>query len=218
MNTKLLTLPAAALLGLSSLSAQAIPTPALFYYDINVDGVSSPAGVDLSLFNTGTGLGTITASISGVGSHTLDAYFDHDIGGSFSNEAGKARRTAASGQSWEIDKISGNIWSNFLNSDLDNTNSVVFPTIGDVAMAMGWDFDLLSNQEAEISFLLSTEKPDEGFYLKQENIVGGNPNYLRSNYDIYLSSTLRVVPEPSMLLLLGIGLTGMVITRRKMKV
>ncbi len=41
MNTKLLTLPAAALLGLSSLSAQAVPDLNLFEYAFNVDGVVS---------------------------------------------------------------------------------------------------------------------------------------------------------------------------------
>ncbi len=64
-----------------------------------------PPGVDISLFDTNTGLGTITASISGAGRHTFDAFFDHDIGArNFSNEVGKARRTLASGQSWEIDE------------------------------------------------------------------------------------------------------------------
>ncbi|MCG6937322.1 MAG: PEP-CTERM sorting domain-containing protein [Gammaproteobacteria bacterium] len=223
MKTKLLLWPAAALLGLSSLSAQATPTVDLYEFDINIDGVSSyikpggeavPAGVDLSLFDMSTGLGTISATFSGAGSHNFTAFFDHDIGSyTFDNEIGSTSGVAASGQSWEIDDPAGDIFDNFDVNTLEN--SIGVSGLSDISMAMGWDFLLGGNQTATINLLLSDERPDSGFFLKQRNMVGGNPNYLRSNYDLYLSSTISVVPEPSILLLMGIGLVGMVANRRK---
>ena len=80
MNTKRLTLWAGAtLLAMSSLSAQAVP--ALYDYGFNIDGTvtmnAAAGGVNISLFNTATGMGTITATITGAGAHSFDAFFDH---------------------------------------------------------------------------------------------------------------------------------------------
>jgi hypothetical protein len=225
MKTKLVLWPAATLLGLSSLSAQATPTVDLYEFDINIDGISSyikplgeavPAGVDVSLFDMSTGLCTISVTISGAGSHSFDAFFDHDIGSyTFDNETGSTSGVAASGQSWEIDDPAGDIFDNFDANTLDN--SVGVSGLNDISMAMGWDFLLDGNQTATINLLLSDERPDSGFFLKQSNMVGGDPNNLRSNYDLYLSSKINVVPEPSILLLMGVGLVGMVASRRKEK-
>ena len=223
MNTKILLWPAAALLGLSSLSAQATPTVDLYEFDINIDGVSSyikpggeavPAGVDVSLFDMSTGLGSISATFSGAGTHNLTVFFDHDIGSqSYSNEVGSTSGVAASGQSWEIDDPANDIFDNFDINSLDD--SIGVSGLNDISMAMGWDFELNANQTATINLLLGTDRPD-GFYLKQKNMVGGNgPENFYSNYDLYLSSTISVVPEPSILLLMGIGLVGMVANRRR---
>ena len=203
MNTKLLTLSAAALLGLSSLSAQAVPTLSLNSYSFNIDGGitydSAPPPTPTSvvdMINFDGVLGTISATITGVGSHSFYAYFDHNFGNDFTNETGvtKFGATAALGQSWDI-------------------NGTTLPE--DVSMAMGWDFDLLAGEAAEISLVLSTEKPDADFFLKQINWGGLSGNNPWENGKLYLSGTLDTVPEPSMLLLLGVGLAGMVVTRRK---
>ena len=231
MNTKLLTLPAAALLGLSSLSAQAVPTLFLNEYGINIDGdyiydsapLPTPTSVvDMSLFD-GV-VGTISATITGMGHHSFDAYFDHDFGLDWSNETGvtKYGATAATGQSWEIDEpgyISGDIVDNFEASTLDNSIGLLIPE--DVSMAMGWDFDLLAGETAVVTVLLSEEKPDADFFLKQINWGGLSGNNHWMNGKLYLSSALDItgtVPEPSMFLLLGVGAVGMVVTRRKVKV
>jgi len=247
---KILLWPAAAVLGLSSLSAQAIMSPPLLAdYGFNIDGDVSypfygdpvPANVNTSLFDDWTGLGTITATITGAGSHNFDAYFDHDISNTTDNELGSTSGSVGAGQSWEVD---GSLWANNPGDiDLNFEAGILDNTIGngipdDVAMAMGWDFDLTDGQTAEIILELTDIAPLSGFFLAQSNMVRGV-----SNYDIFLTGTLNItggclsscnedqgkvpepcnedqgkVPEPSILLLMSLGLAGMVASRRKEKV
>jgi hypothetical protein len=243
MNTKILLWPAAALLTLSSMSAQAISSPPVLNdYGFNLDGDISyplygdpvPAGVNTSLFDDLLGLGTITATITGAGAHNFAAYFDHDISLTWDNEAGSTINSAASGQSWEIDMppLAGDIDINFEANTLDNSIANTLPD--DVAMAMGWDFTLGLGQTAGITLLLSDVLPaTSSLILAQDNIVSGV-----SNYTIYLTGDLSItgcgitttcdtgdndngngtVPEPSIMLLMGLGLAGMVVSRRKNRV
>ena len=242
---KILLWPAAALLGLNSLSANAIAFPPILNdYGFNVDNTVSnplfgdpvPANVNLGAFDDWLGLGTITASFSGDGAHNFDVYFDHDISQTVDNEQGSTIGSAASGQSWEIDSapIVGDIDLNMEASALDNLNQALVPD--DIAMAMGWDFTLTNGQTAEITLslmgvdlLLQSPVVPSGFSLVQSNLVNGG-----SNYDIYLSGELIItgcgsqcgpggpgdgkVPEPSIMLLMGLGLAGMVVSRRKTRV
>lgn len=238
MNTKQLVLwGGAALLGMSSLSAQAVPS--LYGYSFNVDGtvtdvklspfdpiVAAPAGVNVGGFNDSTGLGSITATITGAGSHTFDAFFDHEIDvaiNSFFNESAAASGVAAAGQSWEIDEpgfIDGDIYENFQASALDNGigtsiyGDTFFPD--DVSMAMGWDFTLAAGETGFISLMLSDFMPASGFFLTQSD--------LNSNDNIYLASSLSIksttaVPAPPIVWLLGsgIGIIGLIGTARRKK-
>lgn len=228
MNTKRILLWAgAALLAISSLSVQA--TLSLFDYGFNIDGTvtsnAAPAGVNIGSFNTSTGLGSITSTITGAGSHTFDAFFDHEIDeaiNTYFNESGMATGVAAAGQSWEIDEpgyVDGDIFENFQASALDNGigtsiyGDTLFPD--DVSMAMGWDFTLAAGETAFISLLLSDTNNGGGFFLTHSDAD--------SQYDFYLSSSLTIrgggtpTPEPSILLLLGVGLAGMAVNRRRKK-
>lgn len=229
MNTKrLLSWISAALLAVSSLSAQAIP--ALFDYGFNIDGTvtmnAAPAGVNTGGFNTTTGLGTITATITGAGAHSFDAFFDHEIDeaiNTFFNESAAATGVAAAGQSWETDEpgwVSGDIFENFQVSALDNSvGTSIYGdafALDDVSMAMGWDFNLAVGETALITLLLSDTDNGGGFFLTHSDVD--------SQYEFYLSSALRITgggvptPEPSILLLLGVGLAGMMVSRRRVNV
>jgi hypothetical protein len=232
-TTNILLWPAAALLGLSSLSAQAVPAaPDLWDYGFNVDGSISypfggdpiPASVNTTLFDDFTGLGIITAHISGTGSHSFDVFFDHDVGAVTSlNELATATGTPSAGQSYEAG-FPLDVLNHFEASALTNTTAGV---PDDVAMAMGWDFSLLNGEVADITIELTDIMPLSGFFLTQSNIVTAG-----SNYDFYLTGDIAIsctlnqcgptgngdhnnVPEPSMLFLMGAGLFGMVANRRR---
>lgn len=179
-----------AALGVAAIAALAMPAAApaavigLTDFALNVDGGAPPAA-DLSAFDTATGLGTITVSVSGPGLHFAGLFVDHEIDAAangFVNETGMAVGTPAAGESWEIDEPGfgggtgvyfGDIYANLANGALDNALLVNLSdgTSGappdDISMALGWDFLLTAEEEALIRFVLSTTPPSGGFYLVQ---------------------------------------------------
>lgn len=196
----------------------------LFDYAFNIDGSvtaqAAPAGVNLAAFDTTTGLGSISVSLAGAGSHYVALFVDHEIDetiNTFFNEFGATSAAApGSGQSWEIDEpgyVFGDIFTNFSASALDGGNGVPGSAVDDVSMAMGWDFNLAAGQTATISFLISTSAPVGGFYLQQTDPDSNDATF-------YLSSFLRIgqggqAPEPTPLLLVGLGLLGAAFAGRR---
>ncbi|MFA5904945.1 MAG: PEP-CTERM sorting domain-containing protein [Desulfobacula sp.] len=186
-----------------------------------------PAGVNGAVFDTTTGIGTIAVTISGTGSHYFGAFFDHEIDeaiNTFSNEYGSVSGSPATGQSWEIDEpgyVFGDIYSNFAVGILDNFNGVPSGFEDDVSMAMGWDFILGAGDTAYINLVLSTIAPS-GFYLTHTDPDSGVPTNNIGN-KIYFSSSLNIrpgggipeIPEPSTMILFGIGLLGFAKVGRK---
>jgi hypothetical protein len=212
---------AAGILATSLLGSSRAATIDLFEYGFNIDGTFSdlipdgdptPGGIMLGGFNSTTGLGTIQFSISGAGSHYFSTYYDHEIDetiNTFFNEMGSKSGTPGSGQSWEIDEpASGDIFRNFLDGILDNSVGLSSPE--DVAMALGWKFNLGAFDTAKITLLTSDTAPTSGFYLEQND-----PD---SQASIYLSGSLSIVtrnPNPNgvpdqggSIALLALGLAG----------
>jgi hypothetical protein len=195
-------------------------------YGFNLNGAITtpsdalPGYINDSGFNWTTGLGNITATVTGAGNYSFIAYFDHEIDEATTtvfNEYGVGG-TPVAGQSWEIDEPGwtyGDIYDNFLAGSLDNTNGVPFSSPDDVSMALGYNFTLTAGQTATIAFYLNTTAPTSGFYLQQTDPDSGVNIYFSSNLNITGGNTS--VPEPSMLMLMlsGLGFVGVAARFRK---
>ncbi|HHM04439.1 MAG TPA: PEP-CTERM sorting domain-containing protein [Gammaproteobacteria bacterium] len=178
---------------------------------LNSDGVPFQAEVDLAAYNATTGLGSIAMTFSVVGSYAVDAFFDYEFSegsNSYLNEYGSVSGSAASNQSWEIDEpgfVFGDIFDNWQFNDLDNSNAIPAGSEDDVAVALGWDFDLLVNETATLTFDITDFSPSSGFFLAHSD-----PD---SNENVYFSSSLVItqaptptIPEPGTISLMLAGL------------
>ncbi|MGH8547579.1 MAG: PEP-CTERM sorting domain-containing protein [Methylococcales bacterium] len=171
-----------------------------------------PGSVNSSGFDFGTGLGSIMFTISGAGSHSAGFYVDHEIDeaiNTFFNEYGSVQGSPVAGQSWEIDEpgfVFGDIFSNFTNGTLDNSNGVPAGSPDDVAMSLAWGFLLNPGEVATLNFLIAQIPPVSGFYLTQTDPDSQESIYFYSNLTI--SGGSGAVPEPGILFLFGIGLLG----------
>jgi hypothetical protein len=220
-NRKMLLPVVVVLLTCGVFAAPAFADISLFDWAGNIDGtISSPPGMDVSAFDHITGLGIISVTVSGTGSHYVGLFVDHEIDeaiNTYFNETGATSGSPAAGQSWEIDEpgfVDGDIYGNLEAGDLDNGigtsiyGNTTFPD--DVSMAMGWDFDV-ADVPAIITFSLSDIAPLSGFYL-----VHHDPD---SSASIYFSSTLVAIPAPGALMLgaIGAGCVGWLHRRRALK-
>jgi hypothetical protein len=199
----------------------------LFDWAVNVDNTfasafagddpAAVAGVDAGGFDTAQGLGTLSVTISGAGSHLFDAFFDHQFDVSdntFFNETASVSGSAATGQSWEIDEpgfVSGDIFINTQLSQLDNAIGVspfgdtIFPD--DVSMAMGWDFVLGIDQTAIITLLIS-DLPlltTDDLTLIHSDPDSSESIHFTGNLDIRTNAP-PAVREPATMALLCLGL------------
>lgn len=199
----------------------------LYDYAFNVDGTvtaGTPGSVDPTVLGLdASGLGTMTFTFSSAGSHNFVSFFDFEIdepNNTFFNEYGSTGGTLAAGQSWEIDEpgyVFGDIYDNMLAGSLDNTNAVSAGDEDDVSFAMGWSFLLEADETATLTLTLSDILDTTGFYLQHTDDEVG-PNFDQSE-SVYFWSTLSIastsVPEPSAFALMGIGLLGVGLARRR---
>ena len=186
INMKTRYLPLIA--GMAMLSAamtKANAAISLFEAGSNVDGAIS--NITLSPSFDVQGLGVVSFTVTGSGSHYVSLFVDHEIdelANTYFNEFGTFSGTPAAGQTWEIDEPGytyGDIYSNFTAGSLDETNGVPSGTPDDVSMALGWGFTLAAGETATVKFTLSETAPTGGFFLTQTD-----PN---SQQSLYFSST-----------------------------
>jgi hypothetical protein len=178
----------------------------LFEYGYNIDsdifdiinGDPLPSGVDASAFDADTGLGTISVTVRDAGPRYVGLLLDHEIdlatNGNL-NEFGATVGTPAVGQSWEIDEpeeVFGDIISNFVASNLDNTNGVPEGSEDDVAMALAWNFTSAAGEIARILYRVSETPPTSGFYLSQTDPDSNDGE----GATIYFSSSFSAAPVP----------------------
>ena len=139
--------------GVSALLGAGLPVlgeVALTEKGVNSDGVVNEAG-----FNTTTGLGSISVTITGAGAHKSYLFLDHELSSginTFFNETGATKAgPVPAGLSFEIDEPGwadapdgpGDIFDNFAAQTLDNgvfkVGAATLPSPNDVSMAFGWD-------------------------------------------------------------------------------
>jgi len=224
------TVLAASIVGCGATGALA--TPVLWEYGFNVDGAitnnAAATGVDMTGFDNWIGLGTITYTYtntsSALGTNSFLAFFDHEIEeatNTWFNETGSTTGTVAAGQSWEIDEPGygfGDIYWNFEDNTLDNDIFDGNTSLADdVSMAMGWNFNLLAGQTADITLSLTDSTPLSGFYLTQFDTTSGESIYFSSNLTITGGGGPAPVPEPATMLLFGTGLAGLFGANRRKK-
>ena len=225
MKKSLILLSMAMLLIIAVTPAMALPT--LFDWTFYADGTIYENLSGDEMPTTGAlddnGLGNLTWSTSATGSHTFIAMFDFEIDeqiNTFFNESGAAFGALADGQSWEIDEPGyafGDIYWNVTDGALDNSNNVPTGWEDDVSFAIGWDFTVADDETAIIGLVLDQVVPSMGFYLQHFDPDSDESVFFSS----YLSieggdpSSSAPVPEPATIILLGTGMTGILIAGRK---
>ncbi len=192
------------------------------------DGVNITVAPFSSTIDPLTGLGAITYTDNpgAPGNYFTVLAVDYNVGIPFWNEYGGVSGSPGAGQTWQIDasfpdqNFTPTIWTNAQNNTLDNTNHVPgtmdnFDGITcsspncntDVAVAMGFSYTLAANQEAVITFSITSTQPDGGFYLSQTHPADAAND---GSQTVYMTGTVSIqpstgpgVPEPASWLLVG---------------
>jgi hypothetical protein len=198
------------------------PDPALgITFCCNLDaapGLPLPPAWGVAAFDFNTGLGTIVATVTGAGPHTVIVGLNHDlIPDSDPNYANDMAATVGSAGTvlWEIDEpgyVSGNLFANVAGT-LDNANDLPGPD--DVSWALGRSFSLAANQSATVTFRAANTAPAGGFYLQQSEVGLADTVYFSVGDPVITGGGVPGVPEPGTWLLVGSALALLGTLRRR---
>lgn len=217
---KMITLMICTLLLLAATSAQAlVVSNSATYLNETTPG---DAVIGPEFF---AGLGTFTRSYSVAGSYNILALIDNDLDQDNAFTGFYPEMAAAQGSfddrfSYQVGDPF-DIVGNFRAGSLDNSVT----SGGDVAVAMGWRFDLLAGQTAMVNFSVSDILPLGPGYIRHHDAVLLEPDYQLFEFAesaIYYVSSLRIedagtnpVPEPSTFILFGSAFSILAIYARK---
>jgi hypothetical protein len=179
-------------------------------------------GLESGGFDSASGLGTLmlTFDPGAGGAYFVDAYFDHELHVPLYNEFGFVGGAPSAGVSWQIDEPGfgdgnrlGTIFDNAKANALDDTNHVPGQASNfsgdcgangggspnaacnnDVALALGFNFVLASDEKAVITLVVGQTQPASAFYLLQVSPADGEPAQMADL--LYLSGALSIVPAP----------------------
>lgn len=205
--------------------------------------LSAIPGMNTAGWDASTGFGTFAFTDTGTGARYFDVFINLDLGAAFWNEYGATNGPLATGQSYQVDTPDfdcdanrcGNIIQNANGNALDNANHIpgqldnyLFLCGGDgggpvntacnndVALALGFAYNVPAGDQAILTFAVSKTAPASGFYLSQTKPADGD----NDAETVYFSGSLAVqpvtaIPEPSTIVLVGSAAVAALLRRKQ---
>jgi hypothetical protein len=182
---------------------------------------------DTTLSPTANNLGSAIVSLGSGNGQFVAAYMDYDLNfaatGSFTDFA-TVLGSAPAGYTYELDDPnSSSIFNDFSANALTNVNNVstsLTPSdpngpCCDVSWSLGvGGINVPMGESATVTFTVSATDPG-GFRLQEKNQYSGESIYLSATVQIGEGPPPPGVPEPGYTLLVGAGLAGLYLLRRR---
>lgn len=173
-----------------------------------------PSNFNMSAFDTMTGYGSIVITF-GPGSQLFTSVFDHNLGQLWDKDLVGTGGMLDPGQSFEMgnpDAGLSTLVPDFFAEALNN--QIDLPGLGehdDWAMGMGYAFSVNPGEQATLLLKFGDIEPGSGFWMHQVG-DGGEQMYMQG---ILRNGETPDAPEPATMALIGAGLLGIWLKRRK---